>query len=388
MRSVRAFGKGARGRFASRSLAGKHSRSCQRGFAAITGLNSQSEQRSGFSLAEVVIGSGVLAMFMLAMPLAIRIAGRAVPDGQNTASAAMYASRAIELLTSDVTFATSITSKSSTSLAFTVPDRNGDGVPEAIQYSWTPPAAGQPAASLVRQYNGQSAIIVDNVQEFSLLYDTRSVSSPATTTGTEALLFSVNSGSGYGIDGISSNNWEGEFFQPQLPANALSWNLTRVVLNIEAGQVVDQASVQIWKAAGQYPDTIILGTSSVNASTSLSSITSVSFPFTNLTNLSPSSNLFAVITSSDANSSCKVQRCGRSNGQGGLVKCNGTGTQWSNDNGHDLCLSVYGTINSPGTPTTNYFLTDVRCTLRTNANTGSRITTSVRTINQPQVSGP
>ncbi|MGH7135707.1 MAG: prepilin-type N-terminal cleavage/methylation domain-containing protein, partial [Pirellulales bacterium] len=324
--------------------------------------------RRGFSLAEVVVGSAVLAMFMLATPLAIRMASQGVPDGKNTASAAVDASRAMEVVASDLAFATSVSSKTSASLTFTVPDRNGDGQPETIQYYWTAPAAGQPLAPLFRQYNGSApAAIAKNVQEFSLVYDTRPVSSSTTTTGAETVVFSADTGRAFGSNPVASNSWEGEFFQPVLPANALSWNLTRVELNVQKGQVLDQASVQIWKAAGQYPDSIVLDTSPQNASTALPSMTTVSFPFANLGNLSPSASLFVVVTSSDSKPACLVQQCGGSGGLGGRVHSPGTASNWATDPGHDLCVSVYGTVNTPGTTNTLYYLTDVRCTLRTNA---------------------
>ncbi|HEV3020913.1 MAG TPA: prepilin-type N-terminal cleavage/methylation domain-containing protein, partial [Pirellulales bacterium] len=133
--------------------------------------------RRGFSLAEVVVGAAVLSMFLLATPWAIRMATRAVPDGTSIPSASMYAGRAMELIASDIGFATSIVSNSATSIAFTLPSRDGDGQNETIQYSWS----GIPDDPLLRQYNGGNAsAVINGVQEFQLAYDKRAVTAPAT----------------------------------------------------------------------------------------------------------------------------------------------------------------------------------------------------------------
>ncbi|MBP90055.1 MAG: hypothetical protein CMJ64_25665 [Planctomycetaceae bacterium] len=50
---------------------------------------------------------------------------------------------------------------------FTVPDRDADGDVETIRYSWS----GTAAASLMREYNGGTAVgVVDDIHAFSLAY--------------------------------------------------------------------------------------------------------------------------------------------------------------------------------------------------------------------------
>jgi hypothetical protein len=354
--------------------------------------------RHGFSLAEVVVGAGVLAMFMVGLPLAVRMARNAVPDGSNTPSAAMNASRVLELMASDIAFATSVNSSAQydpNHLTITVADRNGDGVQETIAYACAPPPPGSLPAPppgtqlLTRTYNGTALALLSNVQEFGFTYDTSSVAGQS-ASGTPALLLTINSGSGLTTDGVSATNWVGEYFQPVLPAGAVSWNLTSVQLQVEKGIVKDVANVKILNAVGDLPGTTVLDTSATNASNLSAGYTWQIFPFTNVNNVSPSAGLFVVVTSADSSSSANVQHCSNSSARGGYVSSTNGGATWTPNPSNDLMLEVYGTVNTPNTGPSGstYYLKDVRVKLRTNQNNQSRVLTTIRTYNQPQVPHP
>jgi hypothetical protein len=49
---------------------------------------------------------------------------------------------------------------------------------------------------------------------------------------------------------------------------------------------------------------------------------------------------------------------------------------------------VYGTVSTPDPVSYQYLLTDVRCTLRSGPDPLARIQTSIRVVNEPQVTGP
>lgn len=355
--------------------------------------------RRGFSLAEVVVGAGVLALFMAAMPLAVRMARNAVPDGSNTPSAAMTASRVMELLESDIAFATSVNATAPakydpTHLTITVPDQNGDGLQETIAYTCAPapPAPPSPPLQLLtRQVNGGNTLtLLGNVQEFNFTYDTLAIAGQNTSAGTQQQLLTINSGSGLTTDGVCSTLWVGQYFQPVLPAGALSWNLTSVSLQVKKGVVKDVASVQIWNAVGNLPGTTVLDTSPQNASNLSQGWTWQSFSFTNVSNLSPSAGLFVVVTSPDASASASIQHCSNASGTGGYVSSANGGATWTPSAGNDLMLEVFGTINTAGggPAGSTYYLKDVRVKLRTNQNSQSRIVTTIPVYNQPQVPHP
>lgn len=337
-------------------------------------------------------------MFMVALPLAVRMARNAVPDGTNTPSATMSASRTMEMMTSDLTAATSVNTSAKydpSHITFTVPDRNGDGLQETIVYACDPPPPGTtpkppPGVQwLTRTYNGTSTTLLNNVYEFNMTYDTLAVTGQNTTAGPASLLLTIDSGSGLTTDGVSATHWVGQYFQPVLPAGSVSWNLTSVKLQVEKGLVKDVATVQVLNAVGDLPGTVI-DTSPNNASNLSAGYTWQSFTFSNANNIAPSAGLFVIVTTADSSPSTNIQHCSNSAGTGGYVSSANGGATWTPATNQDLMLEVYGTINTPNTGPagSNYYLKDVRCKLRANTNNNSRIVTTVRTYNQPQVPHP
>lgn len=351
--------------------------------------------RRAFSLAEVIVGSMVLAMFMIALPLAVRMARNAVPDGTNTPSATMNASRMMDMITADLAFATSVSSSAkydASHITFTVPDRNGDGQPETITYACDPPPPPPPPAKppapgvqyLTRTYNGTATTLLTNVREFNLTYDTI-IAAQSTNAGTSQQLLSINSGTGLTTEGVSATHWVGQYFQPVLPTGAVSWNLTSVQLQLEKGLVKDVASVKIMNAVGDLPGLTVIDTSPQNASNLSAGYTWQSFTFSNANNISPSAGLFVVVTTADASASANIQHCANASGSGGYVSSANSGATWTPNPSNDLMLEVFGTINTAQSgPSATYYLNDVRCKLRTNQNNNSRIVTTVRTYNRPQ----
>ncbi len=88
-------------------------------------------------------------------------------------------SRAIQMITLDLSLATALSQQSAEAVTLVVPDRNGDGQPETIRYSWS----GTPGDPLTRQVNGSpAAIIAEDVHLFSLTYLLKTLSPQALLT--------------------------------------------------------------------------------------------------------------------------------------------------------------------------------------------------------------
>src|SRR5580765_8068353 len=127
-------------------------------------------QSSGFTLIEVLLSAAIIAVIMLGLQSAMVLAARAAPSRTTSNAAALRSGRALDQLTSDLSYATSITTMTATTIEFTVPDRNGDSQPETIRYSWTG-VSGDP---LLRTVNNHTpAAIAPSVNEFQLIYDKR-----------------------------------------------------------------------------------------------------------------------------------------------------------------------------------------------------------------------
>lgn len=122
----------------------------------------------GYTLMELIITTPLMTLLMLGMGSAILIARNSIPDGKSTTSAPLQASAALEQLAFELSYATSISSRSATSIVFVTPDRSGGGGPETIQYQWS----GVAGAPLTRIVNGSPAEnVVASVQQFSLTYN-------------------------------------------------------------------------------------------------------------------------------------------------------------------------------------------------------------------------
>ena len=106
--------------------------------------------RHGFTLLEVVISSMLLSIVIGAASALLFITSRAVPTGDDPAIAAADTLRAMDLLSSELAFATSLEQTSPAAIQFTIRDRDADGLDDQITYTW----AGAPGDPLVRQETG------------------------------------------------------------------------------------------------------------------------------------------------------------------------------------------------------------------------------------------
>lgn len=344
--------------------------------------------RRGFSLLEVVITTAILTIFFAGMASAIMITRRAVPDASSGCSAALATSRAVERLAADLFYATSITTATATELVFTVADRNGDNTPETIRYAWS----GKSGDPLTRQFNGgAAAIVAQDVREFQLAYDKRQSPLPASSTdGGELLLASSNVYYTFGDNQVTNTQLRGQYFQPTLPANTKTWKVTRVRFRAcRDGATSGDTKVQLRLANGAWPGDYVLEEHSVAESMLSSSYQWVEVPFTSTSGLLPDNVLCLVLVGSSSYPTCDVQNQLGSSGQGNYsVSSNDGGQSWSGAGGWTFSFAVYGTANTPDPVSYRYLLTDVRCSLRTGPDAWSRMQTSIRVVNEPQVAGP
>ena len=125
-------------------------------------------RRAGYTLLELTVSLPLLAMLMLGMASAIHLAARSVPDGKTNASALLSAASVVDLMTTELTYATAITSRAASDITFLTPDRTEDGVAETVRYQWN----GTAGSPLVKKYSGApDEVLLPSVQQFSLTYD-------------------------------------------------------------------------------------------------------------------------------------------------------------------------------------------------------------------------
>jgi hypothetical protein len=275
-------------------------------------------------------------------------------------------------------------------IEFSVADRDGDEVPETIRYAWS----GTGGTPLTRQYNGGTVVsILTDVRQFSLTYNLKTISTeiPQGTEGAETTLATYSATKNLFDYPITGSEEYAEYFFPSLPADTISWKVTRVVIKAKLdGATNGQASVQLQlPTVGKWPSGAVLEEKTLLESTLVSQYRDQEFTFFAANGLSPSQGLCIVMKWIADAIACRVRgRClGATATNLSLGKSTNRGASWSTLAGQSLLFTVYGTATTAGTPqiqTTNY-LEGVDITLRATSDTQSIVQTGVRLLNRPEV---
>ncbi len=135
------------------------------------------DRRPGYTLVEVLVSMGAAAILMTGLASTLLLATAALdPDFDDRDRAEQ--GEVLSVLQSDLAQAKYFTERTSTSVAFVVPDRDGDGEDESIRYAWS----GTPGDPLTVAYNGgTTATLLGDVQVFDLQFATESFAPPTLT---------------------------------------------------------------------------------------------------------------------------------------------------------------------------------------------------------------
>ena len=83
--------------------------------------------RPGYTLIELVLAMAIAAILLTGMSASIVIASRTVSDGYDVVGLALRTSDSLGEVNSDLSTAEAFLDRTSSSVTFTVPDRDGDG---------------------------------------------------------------------------------------------------------------------------------------------------------------------------------------------------------------------------------------------------------------------
>ena len=184
-------------------------------------------RRRAFTLIEVTVASAILSIIVVGLSSAIVLATKALPSMTSPAQHALKAADVSQQIMGELRYASSISESSTHRLAFVVPDRNGDSLPDTISYTWSA-ASGDP---LLRQFNSGAAVkVLPDVQEFEVAFDTTTTTEMVAGEGESptTMLTYHSTGAGYTSIGVTSSVWPGQYFTPSLPADATGWRVTGV----------------------------------------------------------------------------------------------------------------------------------------------------------------
>lgn len=343
--------------------------------------------RAGLTLIELVMSLAILTVLLAAMTSAILLTARALPATDAPAIVLSVAQSVLDRLASELEHALYIIESTPTSIAFTVPDRDGDGRPERIRYSWSA-IAGQP---LERHYNDSSAqLLLDRTDLFALACDFLCVSEPypgvAVEDTPDTLLAETGDDAGLQGDEIRSDRAWGQYLQPVLDSRITSWRPTRVKFRARSGDTWGRTYVQLRR-----PDVHLQPASSVLCQETLewfelpTSWSWVEKTFGTTPSLPLDSGVCLVLQYHWAlgDVSARVQYDG--NTPFGL-QASSDAQQWSFDNTRSFRCQLYGRLTRSG-PTQYVFhryVQTVRIDLKPSITLTPVLSTRIRLLNCPE----
>jgi len=346
--------------------------------------------RGGLSLLEVVVALAVTSIILLGIGSAMLFAGRALPGADSAANRAAAGSAVLEAIVEDLRYAVAIQQRSERMIQFTVADRNADSMPEVIRYEWS----GTAGAPLTCQYNGAALEVLPGVQDLVITYDLQTISTeiPQSNESAETLLIGYDSAQDYADYTIKDGARYGEYFRPVLPAEAVSWKVTRVRFSAkQSGAAVGEARVRICPATtGGKPSGVVLEEKALQESLLPVDYLVQELTYTQVSGISPQQGLCLVFRWQSDAEACKIlgQDKNVSAGNIALLKSTDKGMSWTAQTAQSLLFSVYGTVTTAGTPQvqSRYYLQAVTLRLKAGATDETTVQSTIRTLNQPEVS--
>lgn len=140
----------------------------------------------GYTLLELVMATATSTLLLAGMASSVYVASRALDIADGASATSRGTVRALDQITRDVQYATRFTERTSTAMTFTVPDRNGDGLPETIRYAW----GGVSGDPLTYELNGVSGgALATNVTHVDFSYLTRRIFTPYLAASQPSVVF-------------------------------------------------------------------------------------------------------------------------------------------------------------------------------------------------------
>lgn len=348
-------------------------------------------QPRGFTLMELIVSLMAALVLVAGMGSSIYLAASAANPQVGPFQARNSAATVLKELDRDLPYAKAV-SKSEQShriLEFQVPDRNGDGTPELIRYEWS----GTPGDPLERILNsGSRQRLLDNVQHFGLDYHSRTV---VDIFEEESPLQQwVNQSSSSFFEGtyqLSSNGGIGTDFLPALPASATAWSVTDVSVRCQRnGNTNGVIRAQIttadhWRRPANVVDEVILFETQLP-----SSLNWYSFSFPNARAMIPGERaclLFQFHSGSQNVMTLRTNNLSLLSSDTWLLTTSNGGASWDHHFERDLMVRINGTYTTPYEVETHFSIL-VSAELQVGDEPHSRMRTSVRTRNEPEVSSP
>lgn len=236
----------------------------------------------------------VTSILLVSMGAALTMTIGATDAGDDGSRKGAQAAETLTQVNAELSTATTIGALSGTGIRFTVPDRDGDGQPENIEYTYS----GTPGAPLRRSYNlaGAQPVLAD-VQTLSVAVATRPPAVPVESA--ERILQSCDtpSGSTQSTFLVGKDEFCAQYVRPLLPAGTVSWKITKVrvfLLRDNASTILLRISIRTADSALK-PTSTILASVTLNSGALSTTMTASLYAIGPVNNLSPGQGVCIVI---------------------------------------------------------------------------------------------
>ena len=182
-------------------------------------------RRGGFSLLEMVVTMGVLALVMTVMTSIMMTTAKALPSATDADVQLDADERALREALWLVADGKQVTANATNKLAIMASDVDGDASDDEVEFTF----AGSAGNPLVMQLAGTDVALVRDVQEFAFEFarSTRTVSQVSGTYETAEVLLDGWSGPASGTRTCSFTGTLAMRLAPQLPHDATHYRITR-----------------------------------------------------------------------------------------------------------------------------------------------------------------
>ncbi len=343
--------------------------------------------RPGYTMVEVMTALAIVSVLLTAMGSVIFLARQSIPQSVNANNPRASTALAIDTMAEELRTARYLLERTPTAVTLVLADRTGDGLPEVVHYAWGG-TAGDP---ITRQMNGATPITyIDNVALLNLGFDTEQTTESYDTAdveGPEVVLSSHDNPATPTTFDITSGGWLGQYFVPAMPAEAVSWQVTRALLMARVNaDPIGTFHVQFRPEDGsKKPTSTIIQQVLVNEWDLPSSFAWHEVTFDEVQHRSPGEGLCMVVALASADFPVSLQY--DAGGGFDLLHTTDSGGGWTLYPNYGLQHYIYGkvTTRSPAFDVQRTRVTDVSINVTMNDPAQSSFAARSATLNRPEV---
>lgn len=345
-------------------------------------------RRRGHSLIEIIVALPLALTVLGTAGIVVFIASRSRLLNDGPLREQLQSHQLLERVLRDVRAATSVADQSPHSIEFGVPDRNGDGERDDLRYEWSG-VPGDPA--LLYMNDLPPEVVAEKVYRFDLAYTIRTLELLYGQQHLSVIKYHNDARRGDMEDWrLESGTWCAQFFLPDLPGDATSWQLDQVRFMAKSwGSLNGLMKVKVTTASPSLQPTANVLEEVILPETELDSDYAwVTLEFWTLKGLALTQGL-CIVLAYEAGTDMAAKIRYEDDGENmtpntHMITSANSGQSWSYPGSDkDLRFFVYGKHN--GTASSRQFLTSMDATVQVGALDTARAQSATHLRNAPEI---